>query len=194
VLQAALTNDPTLALNELKQLAAETYIPDARFHMQSQFTGRLKFTTQYSSAVRAAYTDLQNLARLSAQARKVNAHNRRPRPLPYDYSGLEGVPMDVLTCNTEPALHAAPHPDAGKPSRDYIDRNATDEHVLTQLKSCMAAMVAQHIFSIRLDAPDEYKSVVQHERSPQQLKAAQQAMTQFAFDRVGPRAYRVTFS
>jgi hypothetical protein len=201
VLQAALTNDPTLAVEELKKLAAETYIPDARFHMQSQFTGRLKFTPQYTAAVRAAYTDLQNLARLSDQARQVNGYGRRPRPLPYDYSALGGVPMDVLTCNTDPALFAHPHKDAGKPSRDHIDTTATDPGVLTQLRSCMAAMVAQHIFSIRLDAPDEYKSVVQHQRSPQQLKAAQQAMTQFVFDSsssstppVGPRAWRVTFS
>jgi hypothetical protein len=187
ILHSALTNDPTLALDELKRLAAATYLPDPRFHMQAKFTGRFKFSAQFLTAVRAAYTDLQNLARLSDQARQVNGYGRRPRPLPYDYSALGGVPMDVLTCNT----------DSANGTRDYIDMQATDPGVLTQLRSCMAAMVAQHIFSIRLDAPDEYKSVVQHQRSPQQLKAAQQAMTQFVFDSVGApgqRAWRVTFS
>jgi hypothetical protein len=184
VLQSVLTNDSTLALDELKRIAADTYLPDPRFHMQAKFMGRFKFSALFLTAVRAAYSDLQSLARTSTQLREANNYGRRPRPLPYDYSPLEGVPMDVLTCNTDS--------DGGK--RDYIDLATTDQAIFTQLRNCMAAMVAQHMFSIRLDAPDEYKSVVQHQRSPQQLKAAQQAMTQFAFERTGGRAWRVTLT
>lgn len=180
VLQDALTNTNTSVVKELKELAAGTYIPDPRFHMQAKFVGRFKFSAQFLSAVRAAYADLQSLARTSAKLRALNDDGRRPRPLPYDYSPLENVPMDVLTCNT----------DSAGGTREYLDLTATDLGIFTQLRSCMAAMVAQHIFAIRLDAPDEYKSVVQHRRSPQQLKAAQQAMTQFVFYRTSGTGWR----
>lgn len=193
VLYAALTNDPTHALKELKQLAADTYLPDPRFHLQAKFTGRFKFSPQFLTAVRAAYSDLQNLGRLSERAQQTrNVWGKRPvRPAPFDYSALLGVPMDVLTCNT----NADPDPANGNaPRRDHIDEAASEPGALTQLRSCMAFLVAQHIFKVRLDAPDEYKTVVQHERSPQQLQEAQQAMTQFLITPLGNRAWRVAFS
>jgi hypothetical protein len=192
VLHSALTNDSKLALDELKHLAAETYLPDPRFHMQAKFTGRFKFSAQFLTAVRAAYTDLQNLARTSSRGQaSLNQWGKRCiRPPAFDYAALLDVPMDVLTCNTDPAP-AVPN---GPPTRDHLDVGACPEGALTQLRSSMAFLVAQHIFKARLDAPDEYKSVVQHARSPVQLAEAQRGMTQFTFARVGARAWRVDFS
>jgi hypothetical protein len=192
VLHASLTNDPTLALEELRQLAAETYIPDPRYHLQSKYTGRLKFTPQFITAVHAAYSGLQDLARQSHVPPVVNVWGKRQRVSapPHSYEKLENVPLDVLTCNTDPAID--PEDPAAGPTRDYIDKRRTDETTRMLLRTRMAAVVAQHIFDIRLDAPDEYKSVIQHKRSPVQLAKARKGMTHFEFFNLGNRAWKVT--
>jgi hypothetical protein len=189
ILQASLTNNPQLALDELKQLAHETYLPDSRYHNQSKYTGRLVFTALFIAATHAAYADLQHLAHLPPPP-EFNMYGKRPRIVPVNYSHLRAVPLDVLSANTNPVNDAS-----GAPTRDYIDMTttSTSTSTLMMLRSGMGAMIAQHIFGIRLNAPDEYKSVIQHKRAPGELAAAQKAMAKFRFSKTGkPRGWTVT--
>jgi hypothetical protein len=190
LIQASLTNDPSLALDELKLLAHETYLPDARYHMQSKYTGRLVFKALFITALHAAYANLQHLAHLPPPP-EVNRYGKRPRTVPIDYRHLQGVPLDVISANTDPAVDEK----TKAPTRDYIDMTttSTSTSTLMMLRSGMGAMIAQHIFGIRLNAPDEYKSVIQHKRAPGELAAAQKAMAKFRFSKTGkPRGWTVT--
>jgi hypothetical protein len=188
LLQASLTNDPSLALGELKQLAHETYLPDARYHMQSKYTGRLVFTELFIAATHAAYADLQHLAHLPPPP-EFNMYGKRSRAVPIDYRHLQGVPLDVLSANTDPAVDEK----TKATTRDYVDMTTTSTSTLMMLRSGMAGMIAQFIFDIRLDAPDQYKSVIQHKRAPLQLAAAQKTMAKFRFSKTGKlRGWTVT--
>lgn len=189
ILQASLTNDPSLALKELKQLAHETYLPDSRYHNQSKYTGRLVFTALFIAATHVAYVNLQHLAHLPPPP-EFNMYGKRPRIVPVNYSYLRDVPLDVLSANTNPANDAS-----GAPMRDYIDMTtpSSSTSALMMLRSGMGNMIAQHIFGVRLNAPDEYKSVIQHKRAPGELAAAQKAMAKFRFSKTGkPRGWSVT--
>ncbi len=202
--QAALTNDPTYALAEARTIAQETYVADPRFMRRPEMTGIVRFTAPFRSSVDRAYADLMEFARASksfgngALAAEMsvffNMYGKRargPAAPRFDYSHLDGVPLDVLTAyTTPPSLPAVVRAPAAP--RHYIVETDANRHIIAQLRSSMARVVAQYLFQIQLDFPDQYKTVVQHARAGGQLAEAQQRMTCFRFHAVGAYAWDVS--
>jgi len=55
----------------------------------------------------------------------------------------------------------------------------------------MAALVQQYICYVRLQVPEQYKTVRQYEEAPHTLMAAQQGMTYFYFRQVDEHEWMV---
>jgi hypothetical protein len=191
VIRAIAANDPTHGMREARDLIAQLYIPERQYEMQAMLTGRVVFNGMFLSALHDAYRTLQRMAtRHTPQPGLWKRSRFEGDNDVYSYAAYADVPMDILTCNTDPN----PGPAGGGPTRPYIDTQRTSASVIMQLRTAMAQLVAQHIFKIRFNAPDAYKTTAQYARAPIELQTAQHAMLPFSFTDLGNHAWAVTLT
>lgn len=196
MLRAIAADDHNYANREVSSLLTDLYIPEQRWHMQAILTGRLVFASIFTSALHLAYRKLQHLAnKTDGNAR--NGNGKRFRVPMLDYSHFKNVPLDILTAYTGPPPPPLPPASKSQPPppatnvRSYIDTTQTDSNVIAQLRTSMAALTAQCIFQIRLDAPDQYKTTTQYQRAPVGLQQALHDMLPFRFRQLSAHAWQV---
>lgn len=207
-LRAAVSNDPDYAFDEIGTMMRALYVPERDWHMRGIFTGRLQIVAWVTAACDLAYAEIQDLAAQSealAQDHQfsvletllVPRHQRSgyvsswPRsgfsPAIY-YGYLLGVPLDVLTGFAHDTTSALPPP----ADRDFVSISDTRPHILGMLRAHMAYLVQQTVCRVRLQVPEQYKTIRQYEESRPNMATAQKRMAAYRFDSLGNRAWRVT--
>jgi len=182
------TGSRDLARSDIRNIVDALDLPDVQWQMQSLLTGRINFTSYFTASLDIAYSQIQNKAfeDFDTETQR-NGFNKRGRMVTADrsYAHLYNVPLDVLTCNTEPD-------DAGgNATRDYLDTRVVSEGLLATLRADMCACQAQWLVALRLDVPDQYKVIEQYKRSPVFLQGAMVRIRSYHFTALGNRAWKV---
>ncbi len=179
-LRSVAANDHNYAVSQVNDMIRNLYVPEREWHMQGLLTGHLEIVAMVTSALGYAYNALQDLAYKTASESDRNEYNKRARSLTLDYSNLKEIPLDVISAYN------------GKDAtRDRIDDTYTTESTLGQLRNTIGELIKQCICHTRLDVPEQYKTMIQYERSPIGLSNALRAMLRFRFTSLGARLWKV---
>jgi len=170
-LRAVSSNDPNYVWKEVSTIMRNMYIPESEYHMSGFFTGRMMMLAFVTAAANLAYNALQGLADESIRFR---ASGQLPLGAP-DYSHYKNVPMDVVTAFFGDSKDDAPR------ERDYIDIQQTSSTILGMLRSSVAFLIQQYVCEVRLQVPEQYKTVRQYERAPLTLMTAHHGMLPYRF-------------
>lgn len=196
ILRNIITDNDQTAATAARELARDTYVPDRAYHLRPEATLVVSFSPQLRAAVDTAVDQLRALAAASAPAPAPSYlssvgyggfKRQRVGPPAVDYSHLAAVPKDVLTANT----NADEDPTTHQARRDYLEETDATRAVIADLRSASARLVAQCMFQVALDFPDQYKTVVQHARAPARLAEATKALARFRFSALGGRKWAV---
>jgi len=170
-LRAVSSNDPNYVWKEVSTIMRNMYIPESEYHMSGFFTGRMMMLAFVTAAANLAYNALQGLADESIRFR---ASGQLPPGAP-DYSHYKNVPMDVVTAFFGDGKEDAPR------ERDYIDIQQTSSTILGMLRSSVAFLIQQYVCEVRLQVPEQYKTIRQYERAPLTLMTAHHGMLPYRF-------------